>query len=166
MLQTAVVVMTVMGCGDQGVSCDFVGEPKKVWTTTKACEDAIPATLIEMQNANYPVITASCDARIMASNAKPVEQKIVQKEKTNFEKIQEEFGTGDVTTKEKKPALYRLKNGYALVRDETSDVLAKIGEGARGGYEKLEGAVRVSFNALTQSANRAAASLRGAEESE
>lgn len=146
--------MSVMGCGDQGLSCDFVAEPNKTWNSQAACERAIPAELMKNKNANYPVITASCDARIMASLPQTEAAAEAQKPKSNYEIIREEIGVDEEKNRNNETmAFYRLKDGYALVRDETAEVLTKINEATHRSYKKFEGAVKLSLKAISDITN-------------
>jgi len=63
MILAAVVVMTVLGCGDQAKSCDMIAEPKRSWQSIQKCDAAIPAVLRRSMNSPYPVITAQCDVK-------------------------------------------------------------------------------------------------------
>ncbi len=63
MIQEAVIVMTILGCGDQAQSCDFVLSPEKTCKTQAECSSAIPSVLQTAQGASYLVLTASCDVK-------------------------------------------------------------------------------------------------------
>jgi hypothetical protein len=76
MIQEAVVVMTILGCGDQAQSCDFVLSPEKTWKTQAECNSAIPSVLQTAKNASYPVLTASC--AVKTSPEQPVQAQAVK----------------------------------------------------------------------------------------
>lgn len=61
MIQEAIVVMTVLGCGNEADKCDYVTTPDKTWETVAACEAAIPAQLTRLDGVSYPVLTANCE---------------------------------------------------------------------------------------------------------
>jgi len=60
MIQEAVVVMTILGCGNEADNCDYVSTPNKKWESVTACEAAIPAQLTQLDDVAYPVLTANC----------------------------------------------------------------------------------------------------------
>ena len=70
MIQEAVVVMTILGCGDQVQSCDLVLSPEKTWESHSECRAAIPLHLHSLQNSPYPVLTASCE--VIKKSGNPV----------------------------------------------------------------------------------------------
>jgi len=80
MIQEAVVVMTILGCGNQIDACDYVTTSEQTWNTVAACQSAIPAHLTRIENVSYPVLTANCDAQeheVVIASSQPLPQKSV-----------------------------------------------------------------------------------------
>ena len=73
MINEAIVVMTIFGCGDAIKSCDYVSTQTKTWTSIEACEREIPSQLMRMQGEAYPTLTANCDVRTPLVIAAPLE---------------------------------------------------------------------------------------------
>jgi len=161
MIQATIIVMTIMGCGDQGVSCDFIDEKNYTWNSKHECDQAIPETLLSVKDAHYPILTASCDARITKQQATthvavaavpPVREP--QNPDVKRPKV-------DVSAQANvQPAFYRLKDGYALVVDETSDMFVKLGKGATSTYDRLQGAVKLSLTQIADLTGRSMGKLR------
>lgn len=77
MIQEAVIVMTLLGCGDDTKSCDYLAGPETKWLTKAECVSAIPGTLKAMDGAPYPTVTATCD-RVANRDAPSVDIKTVE----------------------------------------------------------------------------------------
>ena len=60
MISESMIVMVLLGCGNQLQSCDYIGTQSAGWTSVSECKDAIPVTIKQYQAAPYPVISARC----------------------------------------------------------------------------------------------------------
>lgn len=60
----AAIGITILGCGNQEKVCDLVFQSTAQYQTEAACEAAIPATLIKVEEAQYPVLLAQCEAPV------------------------------------------------------------------------------------------------------
>lgn len=140
-----------MGCGDDGLSCDFVSENSRQWTSKEECTQAIPDALLTVGVTSYPMLTASCDAKIEQAEVFVVlEQEAESGPATELGPIV----LGDDPQNEKKPALYRLKDGYALVFDETANSIGKLGNRVLDTYSLLKDAVKLSFTEIAEATGR------------
>lgn len=146
MIYAAVVVMTVLGCGDQMESCDYIPGPQTAWKTQAACEAAIIDKLQSLQDAPYPLVTAQCDER--------VEKEVATKKRAaTAEDLQAstEIGEGveaeeNVSTENAKPSVaatvyQKTKDGYVFVAKGTGTVFSAIRSGVKFGYTGVRNAV-------------------------
>lgn len=61
MIASSIVILTLLGCGNDLQTCDVVAENQVAWTDLDACKAAIPAELEAVIDAPYPVLSARCD---------------------------------------------------------------------------------------------------------
>ena len=178
MLYATLVVMTVMGCGDEAVDCDFIEESSKQWQSKSECDAAIPDALLKNQNYDYPVITARCEAKPVKSlhaeglagngspdpvTANPIEEGQQHGLEAHATPLPAEGGGKPNPTADKpkpKPALYRFKDGYVLVRDGTSEFFEKLGKGTANTVKRIDGAVKKSFRGIAESTDRTLEKLK------
>ena len=63
MIVETAFVLTVLGCGNEGDSCDFVAEPEVTYVSRSECEAAVSGVLTRFENARYPVLVGTCSAK-------------------------------------------------------------------------------------------------------
>jgi hypothetical protein len=59
MMKTAVVMMVLLGCDCDGVSCEYVRAVSSGWRSVETCRAAIDRQ-IAAEQASYPLVTAHC----------------------------------------------------------------------------------------------------------
>lgn len=106
-MQVAVVVMTILGCGDQSMSCDFIPRTEKTWNNKAACEVAIPRVLGQIKDANYPILTASCDIKYNPEQSRTLEAKF---EPTQQKPSEYKNASQDVATLSKPNMFEKIRN--------------------------------------------------------
>jgi len=122
-IQEAVIVMTILGCGDQAQSCDYVTTAQTKWETKAQCYAAIPANLSEIQYVSYPVLTANCEVENTGSKVTSVEpllEVVVLPEVTVFDELRDKADTIDIDL------LGKVKASFASLVRAPRDVGAKI----------------------------------------
>lgn len=142
MIQEAVVVMTILGCGDQAQSCDLVLSPEKTWKTQAECNSAIPTILQTAQDASYPVLTASCAVRAnpeppvqvqsvkdgsidLALEVPTVNEEVIS-EQTTFDEIRAKADATDLDFIAKVRASFvNIADTPKLIADKLKDVLGR-----------------------------------------
>ncbi len=55
------IVMAILGCGDDGDACQRVGTAKATYASTAECNAAAEAELQKMSGFAYPVIAVRCE---------------------------------------------------------------------------------------------------------
>jgi len=158
MLQATLIVMTVLGCGDQAKSCDHIPGPKAVWQNKAACEAAISDVLRKSRNAPYPIITAECTSKTKAVKTKrptiePVE--IAQEPKQPEGKVK--TGAPSIVG----TAVTRTKDGLLSVRDGAVEAAGDLRDGASYAYSGIAGGVRTSIDGTKSVAKRTIGAVRG-----
>jgi hypothetical protein len=59
-MQTALIIMTILGCDDSATQCHFVEMLDQRWATIQACDAEAEARLSGYNNISYPVVVAVC----------------------------------------------------------------------------------------------------------
>lgn len=59
-VQEALIVLSLLGCDDAGVTCDHIRTVDHRFETVEACSAASEQYLAATQDANYPAIVAVC----------------------------------------------------------------------------------------------------------
>lgn len=59
-MQTALILMTILGCDDSATQCHYVEMRDERWATVQACDAASEDRLKGYSNLDYPVIVAVC----------------------------------------------------------------------------------------------------------
>ena len=59
-MQTALILMTILGCDDSATQCHYVEMVDKRWATIQACDASSEDTLKLYGNLPYPVVVAVC----------------------------------------------------------------------------------------------------------
>jgi hypothetical protein len=59
-MQTALILMTILGCDDSATQCHFVEMLDQRWATIEACDAEAEARLSGYNNISYPVVVAVC----------------------------------------------------------------------------------------------------------
>ncbi|MBW9061768.1 hypothetical protein JNB71_00380 [Rhizobium herbae] len=57
----ALIVMTILGCGDNVSQCHYVSTVHGTWETVAICDAESQEQLPKFSNSNYPVIVAVCE---------------------------------------------------------------------------------------------------------
>jgi hypothetical protein len=70
-MQTAMIMMAVMGCDDSGTRCVQLSASQPKWETVSACDKASEKVLESFSGAKYPMIIAICQTPQVASVAPP-----------------------------------------------------------------------------------------------
>ncbi len=58
-----VYVMAILGCGDDGATCNRERIEPATYVSASACQAAMPAALGRHTDLSYPVITAACQRK-------------------------------------------------------------------------------------------------------
>ncbi len=68
------VVMAILGCGDDGAGCRTVQRVEAGFETVAACRAASPAVLERLVDLAYPVVVAQCErtTRTALAKAQPI----------------------------------------------------------------------------------------------
>ena len=59
-MQTALILMTILGCDDSATQCHYVDMLDERWVTIQACDARSEEKLQLYSNINYPVVVAVC----------------------------------------------------------------------------------------------------------
>lgn len=59
-MQTALIIMTILGCDDSVTQCHFVEMLDQRWATIQACDAETEQRLSDYDTINYPVVVAVC----------------------------------------------------------------------------------------------------------
>ncbi|WP_394689681.1 hypothetical protein [Hoeflea sp.] len=59
-MQTALIIMTILGCDDSAMQCHYVETLDQRWETIEACDAEAEARLSNYNNISYPVVVAAC----------------------------------------------------------------------------------------------------------
>lgn len=59
-MQTALILMTILGCDDSATQCHYLELIDERWTTIAACNAVSEDRLAAFSNASYPVVVAIC----------------------------------------------------------------------------------------------------------
>lgn len=62
MMQTAFILMTILGCDDSATDCHHIATLDKRWSSVQLCDAVSEKQLGAYSNANYPVVIAVCQA--------------------------------------------------------------------------------------------------------
>ncbi len=62
-MNTALIVMAILGCGDGGSQCQTVRMLPASYSTVEACQAAMPRELEKATDLPYPSISADCQKR-------------------------------------------------------------------------------------------------------
>ena len=59
-MKAAFIVMSILGCNDNGASCTPVAQVQEQWQTIASCDAASEKHLSHYTNVNYPMVVAVC----------------------------------------------------------------------------------------------------------
>lgn len=59
-MQTAIILMTILGCDDALTACDYVASPRERWVSVELCHAASERLLDGYVNVPYPTVIAVC----------------------------------------------------------------------------------------------------------
>ncbi|MDF1609976.1 hypothetical protein PZ897_17485 [Hoeflea sp. YIM 152468] len=80
-MQTAFIIMSILGCDDTATQCHFVEMLDERWVSIQACDAGSEARLRRYSNLNYPVVVAVCqtpdDAGLADVGDEPAEDAVV-----------------------------------------------------------------------------------------
>ncbi|MCZ8544715.1 hypothetical protein OOJ09_11020 [Mesorhizobium qingshengii] len=169
MIKTALVAMTIVGCDCDAKLCEYIGETPAKWSTIAECEAAMKSQMLHQRNFNYPLVSGICRAKGSSSSSqlaatasrpelKPV-SRVVKVESplppelshrpsapvgspatamdaaaarpVAYEQVVD-GGTG---------ALYRTKNGYAVVKTDLGRAVSATADMAKRSANWLAGLV-------------------------
>lgn len=111
MIKETIIVMTVLGCGDEIASCDYIKTTDKSWSNIEACNNAFPSAILMSKEASYPVITASCSEKITHEETMKTDETVQdiepKVEMTMFNQLQAKAAETDIDLGNKLKNLYR-----------------------------------------------------------
>lgn len=59
-MQTALILMTILGCDDTGSQCHYIRTHQQRWTSIELCDAASEKELTRITDADYPMLVAVC----------------------------------------------------------------------------------------------------------
>ena len=59
-MQTALIIMTILGCDDSATQCHYVEMIDQRWATIQECDASSEDRLKQYSNLEYPVVVAVC----------------------------------------------------------------------------------------------------------
>jgi hypothetical protein len=59
-MQTALIMMTILGCDDGLSQCDYIDTPKERWVSVELCHAASERLLTTFTDVSYPTVIAVC----------------------------------------------------------------------------------------------------------
>lgn len=62
-MNSAIIVMTILGCGQGEAACNFVRTVETEFPSRPACEARMEAELLKSGAANYPTVIAVCEPK-------------------------------------------------------------------------------------------------------
>lgn len=72
-MNSAIIILTILGCDDSGTECHYVATSEKRWPTIDLCSATSDKELEHYANAPYPVVIAVCqtpeETEVVASTA-------------------------------------------------------------------------------------------------
>ena len=166
MIEAAVIVMTVMGCGDQAVQCEPIAGPDRAWQNQEQCLAEIPAVLHKATVEPFPVLAARCDAKGELMAPGPADETVIA---TANLRIEPAVATPDHATVEAQlnkdrtiadGLFYRTRHGYALVRESALSSWALLRDGAKSGYNAVHNGVATSIDTTVGIVKYSAGALR------
>lgn len=168
MLQATLIVMTVLGCGDQARSCDYIPGPAVLWSSQAECEAAISGVLEKSRDAPYPLITAECSRQQgVAQSTKAVSANSRQPLAGSADRIVVSSQAPDVAalhatqdTSIIKKAVDLTKSGLSSVRSGAGAAVDGIRFGASLTYGGISHGVRSSIDATATVTKRAVGALQ------
>ena len=169
MIEVALVAMTVMGCDHQDRNCELIPRARTVWLDQAACEAAIPSEIFKPDDKPYPIVIARCgdQQKITIATATQPDRSLASPLGLAGHGpvviAAGEFDDATVAQEDRSIAgslLYRTRTGYALVRNGAFESLAKLRDGAAGGYTLLRDGVKATAGATGSLAKRAAGGVR------
>jgi hypothetical protein len=70
-MNTALIVMTILGCNDSGTDCHYIATAQERWPTVALCDAVSEERLPTYANHPYPVIIAVCQNPQIAGVTEP-----------------------------------------------------------------------------------------------
>jgi hypothetical protein len=61
-MQTALILMTILGCDDTATQCHYVEMLDQRWATIQTCDAEAGSRLKDYSNIDYPVVVAVCQS--------------------------------------------------------------------------------------------------------
>lgn len=59
-MNTALIMMTILGCDDSVSQCHFIAKPEQHYVSVELCDAASEKVLERYSNINYPMVVAVC----------------------------------------------------------------------------------------------------------
>lgn len=138
----AAIGITILGCGNQAKTCDLVYESTTTYQTEAACEAAIPATLIKVEDVQYPVLLAQCEAPVLAAAPMLAEPPLPVAAPIVLSEVESESPSLTSTVKSIARVPYDYVAGKAITTVET------LGESASARLERAQGTLRTSLQGI------------------
>jgi hypothetical protein len=75
-MNSALIVMTILGCNDAGTDCHYITTVNQRWSTVEMCDAVSEKQLPSYSNSPYPVIIAVCQKpeAVTAAMTAPIPQ--------------------------------------------------------------------------------------------
>jgi hypothetical protein len=70
-MNTALIVMTILGCNDSGTDCHYIATAQERWPTVAMCDAVSEERLPTYANHPYPVLIAVCQNPQIAGVTEP-----------------------------------------------------------------------------------------------
>lgn len=62
-MQTALILMTILGCNDSVSDCKYIATLDERWTSVELCDSVSEKQLGAFANSNYPMVVAVCQTQ-------------------------------------------------------------------------------------------------------
>lgn len=73
-MKAAFIVMSILGCDDNGVTCTPIAQVPQQWQTIAACDQASETHLSRYANVNHPMVVAVCQTEDSTALADSTEE--------------------------------------------------------------------------------------------
>jgi hypothetical protein len=70
-MNSALIIMTILGCNDAGTDCHYIATVNQRWPTIEMCDSVSEKQLPSYTNAPYPVLIAVCQNPETIAGATP-----------------------------------------------------------------------------------------------
>jgi hypothetical protein len=70
-MNSAIILMTILGCGDSATACEYVRTVEAQYQSVGECRLQVETELRKTGSANYPTVIALCEAQIETASQAP-----------------------------------------------------------------------------------------------